>query len=138
MTLLKTAKSLKERRRTVLICGILVLLPGAIIAYSLLPPASPISRANYNQIRKGMTEEQVTRLLGLPSCRYLHPNLVGPDWVQVQWSSGNHAIIVRFHPDEGRALYKCWLVEHRFLEQMRHWLGNFSIPRSKCEGEYFE
>jgi hypothetical protein len=97
MTLLKTEKSLKGRRWLILLCVLLVLLAGAAVGSWQLPPTSPISKANYNRIAKGMTEEEVTQILGPPA--YFHLVLFpdeAPLAKSVTWGTDTHCIQVLF------------------------------------------
>ena len=52
------------RKKALVIVAITSLLPG--ILWLVLVPASPINQANYNEIALGMTEGEVTELLGGP------------------------------------------------------------------------
>jgi hypothetical protein len=131
MTLIPTRKCLKERRRAVLLWGLLVLLAGTGVGSWLLTGGGRITRANYDRITKGMTEEEVTQILGTPSDFFMSRRVTA-----YIWKAGNREIVVFFtnpafsnnpvsHPENGHAYYKSYAVGHPILDSLP---DSFRIP----------
>jgi hypothetical protein len=131
MGFLKIRELLREQPRAALLCKFLAIVVGTAIVSWIWFGGWRVSKANYARIRKGMTEQEVTQILG----RYTDSSFgrwpPGPNWVRsLDWRSGNHTITVHFSinlskPDDGRAFEKCYSIEPFFVEKL---LDAFGVP----------
>jgi hypothetical protein len=76
----------------------LVLLLGlaASVASVAVVCSSRLTKTNFDLIQEGMTEEQVTAIVGPANHRWTGPGLAGGDVVTLHWRTGPNVIIVRF------------------------------------------
>jgi len=140
----------KKRKRLLLIFASLaaVLLAG-YGSLRLTAPRHRITEENFEAIQKGMTEEEVEAILGVPAGVYVSgartgwyrlsegrgfslkgPVLIwlfgGNEWVAKEWVAKEISVVVWFHKD-GRVAQTCkgWTESGNepFLAKLRRWLG---------------
>jgi hypothetical protein len=88
------AEKLRQHRRG---CAILVLFFSVFLVSLIWIRPSRISHANYERIRKGMTVDQVTKLLGPCSDKTFGRWPPGPNWFSsITWTNGRNQIMVHF------------------------------------------
>jgi hypothetical protein len=109
-------------RRKVLIAIGVALASGITALVFFLPPPP----TKFDQIRKGMTYDQVVSILGEPdTC--VGPRNTGGYWRAVAtWEGKNGSILITFHPETG-GVHGRRLLEppppRGVLERMLGWLG---------------
>jgi hypothetical protein len=98
----------------VLVC----LVIGAFLYFNL-PDSDPICKANFDRIKKGMTEKEVENILGGPCTHQPDTSIIHPGATPRVWSGKSCSITVYFGHRSG-------LVENASFERpslVRKWLG---------------
>jgi SmpA / OmlA family len=130
-------------RRAIRTSGLLACLGLlGLVALSLTWPRPGVSRANYDRIRYGMTQEAVEAVLGGPPGDYTS-NAYDWSWVLNHrgyptghscrtWTADHEAIRIRFDGD-GQLVFKDWNAfrggrlisdgSESVLDKVRRWLG---------------
>jgi hypothetical protein len=101
-----------------LLCGLLVAVSACFAGGLVIANARKVTRAQLEQVREGMTREEVTRIVGPPD--------INTPWVNgfEQWSCADGLLLVDF--DLYGTATRVWVEEippRTLTERIGNWLG---------------
>jgi hypothetical protein len=116
---------MSRRKRVLLGAGLLVALAGAgFTALVLLQPHSPINLENFEKIRVGMREREVTDILGVPADH--ETGFAFERGTYKEWNGTRYSIMLDFDR-YGRVTHRWFAYSsgtaENLLDRLRRWLG---------------
>jgi hypothetical protein len=115
------AERMHRRRLAALALGLLALVLMGGFATRWLRPSSPISQANCDRVKDGMSETDVEEILGGPAGNYQVPSGA---WVRKLWIGRDGTAVVYFDQNDTvrHVHFTPAIPRESLLEKIRRWL----------------
>ena len=112
------------KKRVCLIAGLQVIfaVAGLAIVLMMTDNRPGVTKANFDRIKEGMTEEDVTRILGRPAYLSTPVSSPLPQTIRRAYWQGDDEkkVSVTFYDEV--AMGRSWTAHETFLEKIQRWL----------------